>query len=138
MEESKKKPLMIGAIIVCLIAAVAITFSGRSSKNTGISRYAGKPQWLQCNNPDCGAEYTMDKKKYFEWHQVHYAISAAAGTGMTCKECGEDTAFEAIKCEKCEHVFLRGAAGITGFTDRCPECDYSKTEDERKKARQAR
>jgi predicted Zn-ribbon and HTH transcriptional regulator len=137
MEESKKKPLMIAAIIVCLIAALAITFTGKSSKNTGIDRYAGQEQWLKCTNPDCGAEYTMDKKEYLEWHQKHYAVSSAQGTGMTCKECGENTAMEAVKCEKCGYVFLRGAAGI-GFSDRCPECGFSKIEEERKQGRQAR
>ena len=137
MEESKKKPLMIGAVVVCLIVAIAITFRGKSSKNTGIKRFSGQEQWLKCTNPDCGAEYTMDKKKYFEWHQVHYSVSSAAGTGMACKECGEETAYEAIKCEKCGHVFFKGAAGAD-FIDTCPECDYSKIEDERKQAHQAR
>jgi len=132
MEERRKKTLMIGAIVVCLIAAVAVTFIGKSSQNAGIKRYAGQNQWLKCTN--CGAEYTMDKKEYLEWHQTHYAVSSAHGTGMTCRECGEDTAFEAIKCEKCGHVFLKGAAGID-FTDRCPECGYSKIEEERKQAR---
>ena len=132
MEESKKKPLMIGAIVVCLIAAVAITFTGGSSENTGIKRYAGQDQWLKCTN--CGAEYTMDKKEYLEWHQVHYSVSSAVGTGMACRECGQETAMAAIKCEKCGHIFLKGAAGM-GFTDKCPECGYSKTEEARKKAR---
>ena len=138
MEESKKKPLMIGAVVVCLIVAVAITFRGKSSQSSGIKRFAGQDQWLKCTNEDCGTEYTMDKKEYLEWRQTHFAVSSAQRIGMACRECGEETVFGAIKCENCEHVFFEGAAGMSGFTDTCPECDYSKIEEERKQAHQNR
>jgi len=136
MEESKKKPLMMAAIVICLIAAVAITFT-RGSKDTGIKRFSGKLQWIKCTNPDCGAEYTMDKKEYFEWCEKPTTVSVDGTVGMVCKECGQETALAAIKCEKCDHVFFPDAAGAD-FSDTCPECGYSKIEEDRKKAHQAR
>ena len=136
MEGSKKKAVMIAVVIGCLVVAAAITFTG-GPKSTGIERLAGQQQWIMCTNTDCEAEYTMDKKEYHEWRKKNLSFAARGESGMVCQECGEQTVFGAVKCgnEKCGHVFLIGAAGGLDFTDRCPECGYSKTEEERKQAR---
>lgn len=137
MEDSKKKLIMIAIVVVCLAAAAAVTFKSHS-KNTGINRFAGKEQWIKCTNPDCGAEYTMDMKEYLEWKNENVTILSQETIGMVCSKCEEETAFGgAIKCEKCEHVFFRGDAGAD-FLDTCPECDYSKSKEARKQAREAR
>lgn len=136
MEESKKKPIMIAIVVVCLVAAAAVTLKTRS-KDTGINRFSGKPQWVKCTNPDCGAEYTMDMKEYFEWREENVTISAGGDVGMVCRECEKETALGAIKCEKCGHVFFKGDAGAD-FMDTCPECDYSKSKEARRQAREAR
>jgi len=135
MEESKRRPLMIAIIVVCVVVAAAITFT-RGSKSSGTKRFAGKEQWMKCINPDCGAEYTMDMKKYLDWKQENVSIASQGTIGMVCGECEDEKAFGAVKCEKCEHVFFKGAAGAD-FSDTCPECDYSKRKDTREKAREA-
>ena len=124
MEDSKKKTMMIGIVVVCLVAAVAITLS-RTSKKTGLAAIErGSTVWVKCTNPDCEAEYQTDKKEF-------YKEVKKAGP-ITCKECGEPTLVRAVKCEKCGVVFPYGAVGPGDFGDRCPECGYSKVEEGRK------
>ena len=134
MEESKKKPIMIAIIVVCLILAAAIalkTGTGDSSGVEGLKR--GEMIWAKCSNPDCGAEYQIDKKDYFEYVQEHQDPMAQYAPPLVCKECGEESLYRAVKCPKCEIVFFRGAV-TNDFADRCPECGYSQTEEGRKKA----
>ncbi len=66
MEESKKKPIMIGVIVVCLAVAVIITYS-RYSGGGGIDDIPeGEMIWAKCNNPNCKAEYQIGLKAYHE------------------------------------------------------------------------
>ena len=52
---------------------------------------------------------------------------------IACAECGEKTLYEAIKCPKCGTVFFKEPSGSGDFDDRCPQCRYSQTEENRKK-----
>ena len=117
--------------IGCLIAAGAIAVvnsSGRKS-DKGIDHYKGQRVWVKCKN--CGAEYQMNKAE-------HYSLIEEKQTGMsipplTCKECGKDAIYKAVKCKKCEKVFFGGAVP-NDYTDRCPDCGYSCIEQGRKTA----
>jgi len=132
MEDSRKKPLMIGIIITCIVLAVVITFATRSGDSGGIEKLEGK-LWLKCNNPKCNAEYQIDQKEYYEFVDKNIKPFDMSDPPMTCKECGEQSAYKAIKCPNCGNVFYPGEAGKQ-FNDTCPKCNFSKTEDRQKKA----
>jgi len=125
MEESKKKSIMIGIIVVCLAAAAIIYVKNMSRDGRGRTA-ASETMWVKCTNPDCGAAYEISESEYIEW-----ARESAYSTGpvpMRCEKCGEDSAYQAIKCEKCETVFVMGTV-TDDFADRCPECGNSETEE---------
>ncbi len=141
MDESKKKPIMIGIIVVCLVLAVVIwqkTMSPKSSGIEGIKR--GEMVWVKCRNPACEAGYQIKLKGYLEYLRErpgsmgHVAVSVPA---LVCEKCGEESVYRAVKCEKCGLVFEKYP--VHGdFADRCPECGYSKIEENRRKAAEAR
>ena len=134
MEEGKKKALMIGIIVVCIVAAVAITIKTRTGGSGTASIKHGELMWVKCSNPGCGAEYQIDKKDYFDFLDRHMDDDIDTEPPMTCKECGKESIYRAVKCEKCGLIFFSGAAGPGDFADRCPECSYSKEETKRKEA----
>jgi predicted Zn-ribbon and HTH transcriptional regulator len=79
--------------------------------------------WVKCGNPDCNTEYEMDMKDFID--------SGGISKALTCQKCSEESIFKAVKCEKCGLVFFSGS--VRGdYTDRCPECGYSETEESRK------
>lgn len=88
--------------------------------------------WIMCNNPQCKTSYQMDKKDYFVLIEgkVRANPLALQTPALDCDKCGKASAFRAVKCEKCGHMFFYG--NPNDFNDRCPECKYSKTEAERK------
>lgn len=134
MEESKKKLVMIVIIVVCLGSAGAIYYTSRESRSGGIGSFAGKLVWVKCGNKACGAEYQMDKADYHtEIREKMQATPMMLVTpALTCKQCGEPSIFGAEKCENCGIVFFRNAVP-NDLEDRCPECGYSKTEEDRKR-----
>jgi len=136
MEDSKKKPIMIAVIVVCLVLAGIITYATRSKKEGGgiESLKRGQMTWLKCRNPDCGHEYQMDLKDCLIYIKEHQDPMSMETPAIVCPECGEESVYRAEKCEKCGLVFERGSVP-NDFVDRCPECKYSKTEEGRKKAR---
>ncbi len=129
MEEGPKKVLMIVLVVVFLAAAGIITWKTRSG---GGSALRGSTLiWVKCNNPDCGAEYQITQKEYLELIKGNAIPGIANIPAMTCQKCGEKSAFTAIKCEKCDTVFIRGT--VEGpYEDKCPKCGYSKMEERRK------
>ena len=136
MEESRKKPIMIGAIVVCVAVAGAITYMNRSkSSDTFDNMKRGEMIWVKCRNPDCEAEYQIDEKDYFTYLRENPV--GLTTPPLFCEKCGEESVFKAVKCEKCGLVFEPGAVP-KDFPDRCPnpQCGYSKTEEIRKRARQ--
>lgn len=118
MDAEKKKFILIGIIVVCLIAAAGIAYFGTVGGSEQTLK-GGESMWVKCAN--CGAEYQMDKKDYY----MPGGISSV--TGPPCKKCGETALSVAIKCPKCGVVFA--ASSVAGdVRDRCPECGYSQHE----------
>jgi len=116
-------------IVICLLVAGLVIFSGRSG-GSGIDSISEDEQvWVLCTNKACGATYQMGKKQYYK--EVEEKAKESTGMMMmpllTCKECGQDKVTEAIKCEKCGEVFIKGASR-GDFPDKCPKCGHSKTE----------
>ena len=124
--ENKKKPILIGAILVCLVLAAIITFA--TNKPSGGKRKLKGTTLIKCRS--CKAVYEMEAEDYRD------QVVASGSARINCNECGKKTAVAVMKCEKCGNVFRKGAAGEGEgvFSDQCPKCDYSKTA-ERRKAR---
>ena len=139
MEESKKKPIMIIVIVVCLGAAGAIFWgTGGGSGDTIDSISDEEMIWAKCNNQACKAEYQTSKKGYFKYVEEHANPMAPSAPPMVCEKCNEQSVFRAEKCMNpdCGIVFLRGTVP-NDFADRCPECKRSETEEIRKRRRAA-
>lgn len=121
MDTEKKKPILLGIIVVCLVVAGGITlFRTVGSSDEGIGSIPkGEMMWVQCSNQNCNSEYEMEKRDYYT------SIEQSPSKVAKCTKCGEETLFEAIKCEKCGIVFAPGS--VSGeVRDRCPECGFSK------------
>lgn len=137
MEEGAKKLLMVIIVVACLGAAGAITVMTRSGGSGSLKDLDPTEMiWVKCSNEDCEAEYQVGKKEYYTYMQENRDPMSMLPPPMLCKECGEESCLQAVKCENCELVFFKGSVPHD-FADRCPECKYSKTEEVRKsRARQ--
>ncbi len=91
--------------------------------------------WVKCLDLNCGAEYQMRKRDYFQYLVNHQDPMSIMAPAIICNKCGSESVYRAEKCAKCGLVFRRSSIPHD-FADRCPECGYSTTEDMRKKARQ--
>jgi hypothetical protein len=135
MEDSKKKPIMIGVIVVCIIVAGLITFARRGAGGSGINSISDdKMTWVKCSNPECKVEYEMGEKQYHKDMQARFDPRARNSPPLTCEKCGKDSIFRAMKCvnPSCGAVFLRDSVP-NDHPDRCSECGQSEIEEIRKK-----
>ena len=126
MEDSKKKPLMLIIIGVCLSVAAIMFFFTRSQK-AKIPGFEGETVALMCSNPDCQATHEMDKHEYYKYVQKNRNPLSLSAPPIVCKECGEESVLKAFNCEECDVVFLPYAAqgDLPGI---CPECGLRVTE----------
>ena len=135
MENSRKKPIMIGVIVVCLVVAGLITFARRGGSGGGIESIPeSEMTWVKCSNPDCNAEYEMSKKEFFKAQQERFNLMSRTPPPIPCKKCGKDSLYKAEKCvnPSCGVVFISGSVP-NDFDDRCPKCKQSATEESRKR-----
>lgn len=132
----KKKPIMVGIIVVCFVLAIAISFMFRSSTEEEILKDIDPTEmiWVKCRNPNCGAVYEISKKEHAIFARENRSPDTGAVSGMPCNECGDETVYRIEKCEKCGTAFERGTVP-EDFSDRCPECGYSAEETKRKESR---
>ncbi len=128
-----KNTVYVTVIALSLILAVVIFLVTRSGNSGGIgSIQSGDVRLVKCNNPACQATYQMSSKDYIlQLREKVKNNPMAQNPPLVCKECGQESLYRAVKCEKCGEVFFyRSVPG--DFSDRCPECKFSKMEDERK------
>ena len=137
MEDSKKKPIMIGIIVVGLGVAGLVTFMGGGDGGGVDSLSDDKTVWVKCNNPACNAEYEMGEKSYYKELEANINPNpmARSAPALPCKECNKQSLYGAEKCANpdCGIVFIQGIAGQNDFQDRCPDCGKSETEESRKR-----
>jgi hypothetical protein len=132
MDDSKKKPLMIAIIIVCLGVAGAVTYMRAGGGGGTINDIpADKMTWVKCNNPQCEATYQMAERDYHKAIQAAMDPRSLATPPLTCEKCGKASVYKAFKCPYCGDVFFAGAVK-NDFADRCPKCNKSQTEEIRK------
>lgn len=125
------------------IAAAAMMMQQQMQPQMGTSAgpdlepFKDMSTWVMCRNPACKASYEMNLKEYFEYMEKHADPRSSRPPALACKKCGRKSVFRAVKCEKCGLAFERGSVPAD-FADRCPQCSYSKIEEDRKKAAEAR
>lgn len=129
MEESKKKPVMVGVIVACIVLAGVVTYMTKSGGSETAIGEAGEMMWVKCRNPQCASEYQIALKDYYEYQQENATGLSLAP--LICEKCGEKSAFRAVKCPKCDVVFFYGSV-TRDYDDKCPECGYSQAEEDRK------
>lgn len=136
MDEGMRNKVMIGVVVVAL--GVAGVIAARSlGGNSGGATLKGD-LWLKCSNESCQAEYEISKKEYAEIVrniQSPGMMMPGAAMAVPCQECGQETAYRAFKCEKCGTIAYMGGVP-NDFMDRCPECGYSATEEQRKQSKE--
>ena len=121
------------------IAAVAMMMQPQFGASAGpnLEPFKDMSTWVMCRNPACKNAYEMNLKKYHEFIQANADPRSPMPPAMVCKKCRQKSVFRAVKCAKCGFVFEIGTVRAD-FADRCPKCRYSKTEQDRKKAAEAR
>jgi hypothetical protein len=137
MEESKKKPVMIGVILVCLAVAGIITYSRYSGGGGDIDSISDDEMtWVICLNSKCKAESQMGLKAYFKFVEGANANPMGPTPALTCEKCDEPSVYRAVKCqnEACGIVFRMNSVP-NDHADRCPKCMQSAIEESRKARR---
>lgn len=140
MEESKKNTVKIVIIAACLASAGLVYYFTSPKGSSGSAFKAGEKTWIICR--DCGETFEMEYNDYLEnipqnTGRMEMGRMEMGPPVLTCEKCGQDSAYKAIQCEKCQAVFEPGSVP-RDMADRCPECDYSKIEESRQKNLEAR
>ena len=118
----------VGTIAACLVIVGVLWWrSAAGGGPTGIESVdAGEMVLTRCANPDCQFQSEMEKRVYFE-----AILALQRQKPMVCPECDKNSIFRAVLCPKCAHVFKHGGLQHDA-ADRCPECRYSQSEEDRK------
>ena len=133
MDEDKKQKVLVITMSCCLALAVVIflmtsgIFKGKSKVDMDA------PISLLCVNPDCGAGSDITRQEYADAMK-----NSGGGMGpmaimapIECPVCGEMSATKGLRCKGCGEVFLQNFNNPDDYSDRCPHCGYSATEERR-------
>ena len=130
MEEGKRKIVMIVISVVCLGIAAAMIISSVGGDSPGLEENSA--QFL-CS--ECGKDFQLNVEEYRKAIAKQGGMTPERMMGpvaIECPSCGQETGYQAIKCDKCAKVFF-GTHGTGDFHDRCPDCDYSAIEERKAK-----
>jgi DNA-directed RNA polymerase subunit M/transcription elongation factor TFIIS len=123
MDEDVKKKVSIGIAIGFIVVAAAITYMTSMGGSKG-PEALGQIQFL-CINPQCNNAFEASGDEIDR--QKKEGISMGDMPPTKCPKCGQNSAFVAIKCEKCGNVFIPNYRNTKEY-DKCPKCGYSKEE----------
>jgi ssDNA-binding Zn-finger/Zn-ribbon topoisomerase 1 len=136
MEARTKNRIMILIIVVCLTTASVIAyFSLPVRKQKWETIPENQKVWLLCR--ECELSWQTGKREFVRYLEEHQNPLLMEPAGVMCSGCGKERGYRAEKCGKCELIFGRGSVPHD-FADRCPECGFSATEENRKNAHRAR
>ncbi len=129
MDEEKKKKIMLGLIISCIVLAVGITAVTNMGGGGGGGSRSNEPVQMLCMNEECGMDFELSTKEYREYMMQGGMMGPGpmSQTPLECPECGMQSAFRAVMCKECEAVFMQDYSS-EDFPDRCPDCGYSEIE----------
>ena len=128
MDEDVKKKVTIGVAVGCIVVAAAITVMTSRGGSSG-PEVSEQVQFL-CINPQCGHAFESSGEGINK--QKTEGIAMEEMPPVKCPKCGQNSAFPAIKCEKCSNVFIPNYENPKEY-DKCPKCGYSKGEQQEKK-----
>ena len=110
-----------------------------STGGGGSGKAANRKIFILCS--ECGESSELSGEELREKQQQAAGEGGMGPMGMmgpmgaapvlTCPGCGKNTAQMATKCKSCDAVFIPDyqASAEGDYPDRCPECDYSETEE---------
>jgi DNA-directed RNA polymerase subunit M/transcription elongation factor TFIIS len=133
MDEAKKKPMLIGIIVVCLSVVAAMFFVTRPGKRGIPDDFKKETIFLLCRNSSCKAFFETNKYAYYKFGEDYVKANLGSSVPLfKCEKCGQESCVEGVKCAKCGQIFeMRWKRGA--FADQCPKCGYSKIKEEREK-----
>jgi hypothetical protein len=119
-------------IVICIACAIGITFFMNRGQSEPITQ-SGDVQML-CSS--CGHSFTFSPQEYEATLKSNIQKRGSArGGDFECPKCSKVTAQKALKCPKCENVFIPDWGRVKNdFPDRCPKCRFSEIEQEQKKS----
>lgn len=126
MDEGKKKQVMIGVVVLCLVLAAVITIATNTDSSGPKS-----PVNLRCANQKCNYIYELSQKEYKNQIEELGPKSPNWKPRLACPECSKNSAFVARKCQKCDEIFLPNPR--QKYPDKCTKCGYSPREERRKR-----
>jgi hypothetical protein len=135
MTDEKKKLIQMTIIIAGFALAFTISAISFDWFGGGGGRGNAGPQWLICINEDCGAQYEVSAKELQKMLQESNPMGMMPGPmagppSLICRECDEQSAYIAEKCDECGEVYLPDyGAGDYVEIIRCPNCGYSRYEE---------
>ncbi|MHC4187865.1 MAG: hypothetical protein ACYST2_00530 [Planctomycetota bacterium] len=133
---SMSKPVMVIVLVACLVLAVVVYVAMLPDDQGDYTQLAGVNIWVKCNNPDCNAEYEIDKAEFrgFILEEKKQNPMFPGDPPVACNQCNQQSLLEAVQCPKCNTLFFRGELGAGHFKDECPQCGHSDTKEQRAKS----
>lgn len=136
-EKQLKIALLVSVAVTALLMVGFVIESFTDSGSGGITdSIRGGGIWMLCDNPDCEASYEVTQEEFRELLRSKGQIILGPGVmsqlAFICKECGQETAYRGMECPKCGALFIEEEE-MGDYPDRCPECDYSATEEKIRK-----
>ena len=125
MDEDKAKQVKVIISVACIVIAIVVFFV---FNKPGGSKIDINTKYLLCTNEECGASQKLTKE---EFHDLLTQAGNPRGVmdfAFLCSECGEEAAYKANRCPKCQTIFLYDFE-TSNYRDKCPECGYSKAEE---------
>jgi len=130
VDQQTKKKLQVGFVVACLLLA-GVIFSSSFLGGTGKSGNTGDGMIpLMCVS--CGGfEVSIDEFRQMFSQDSTDSMSMMSGPPavMQCPKCDKKSCYEAMKCKKCQNIFVYGQSKDRKLPDRCPKCGFSEIED---------